>query len=233
MTRPRIIRNEIYHVLNRGVDKRAIFSDDNDRLRFIHNLFEFNDTAPAPNLAYHLGKKQSKEVGLPKIERRRRELLVEILAFCMMKNHYHLLVRPKADNFLTLFMRKLGTGYTNYFNQKYKRSGALFQGKYKVVHINNDRHFIHLPYYIHFNPLDGFAPSWREKEIKDHKKAMEFLENYRWSSFPDYIGRKNFPSITQREFLLKFFGGPEEYKRKTTEWLKAIDFEAIHDVALE
>lgn len=223
--------HEIYHIYNRGVEKRAIFMSDDDRFRFIHDLFEFNDENPALNLAYHV--KQSKEVGLPKIEREPRELLVNLMAFCMMPNHFHLIAEQKTENGITEFMRKIGTGYTNYFNQKYKRVGPLFQGKYKMIRLANEAHFIHLPYYIHFNPLDLIAPEWRGRELKNYKKALGFLETYRWSSHLDYCGKKNFPSVTQREFLLKFFEGPKQYQTNANDWLKELDLEEIKDIALE
>lgn len=101
-----------------------------------------------------------------------------------MPNHYHLLLRPKFDDSLTKFMKKLNIGYAKYFNEKYKRSGALFEGRYKSVLVVDKSHFIHLPYYIHLNPLDLKFPEWRNREIKNYKEAMKFLENYRWSSFP-------------------------------------------------
>jgi len=223
----------IYHIYNRGVESRKIFMDDEDRLRFIHDLFEFNNENPTINLAYFIGQKQSKEVGLPKIERKPRKLLVEILVFCLMPNHFHLMVRQRKENGVTEFMRKLGTGYTNFFNKKYSRVGPLLQGKYKIVHVNQESHFIHLPYYIHLNPLDINFLEWREKEIKNFDKAIEFLENYRWSSFQDYTGIKNFPSVTQRDFLLKFFNGAIQYKKDTFKWLKNIDLEEIKPLTLE
>ena len=222
MRRAPIANGEVYHIYNRGVEKRKIFLDIEDHLRFVHDLFEFNDIRPAPNLTYYF-KSQSKEVGLPKIEREPRKLLVEILVFCLMPNHFHLMVRQKVDKGITLFMRKLGTGYTNYFNQKYKRVGPLFQGRYKIVHLHREEHFLYLPYYIHFNPLELIIPEWKDKKVKDIKKAIKFLESYRWSSFLDYIGRKNFPSITQREFLLKLYGGTKNYKRDAINWLKEIN----------
>lgn len=232
MRKVRIVTGEIYHIYNRGVEKRKIFLEDEDYLRFIHDLFEFNDENPAKNFHYYF-KFKFKEVPLPKIEREPRKLLVEILAFCLMPNHFHLMVRQKVENGITQFMRKLGTGYTNYFNQKYERVGPLFQGTFKIVHIKQDAHFLHLPYYIHLNPLDLKFPEWRNKEIKNYKEAMKFLENYRWSSFLDYIGKKNFPSVTQREFLSEFFEGPEEYKKDTLKWLKEMDLEEIKDLVLE
>ncbi len=225
---------QIYHVYNRGVEKRVVFQDDTDYLRFLHDLFEFNDTSPAMNLAYHLRPQgQSKEVGLPKVEREPRKLLVEMMAFCLMPNHFHLMVRQKQENGITLFMRKLGSGYTNYFNQKYKRVGSLFQGKYKAECVKNDRHFLHLPYYIHANPLDLVMPEWKEKEMKNHKQAIRFLETYRWSSFLDYVGVRNFPSVTQREFLLELAGGTQQYKHNLAHWLKEIELEDIRPLLIE
>ncbi len=233
MFREKIATNEIYHIYNRGVEKRNIFLDDDDYYRFIHDLFEFNDTAPAIDLYYFLNKKQIREVGLPKIERAPRKIIVELMAFCLMPNHFHLIVRQKKENGITEFMRKIGTGYTNYFNKKYRRVGSLFQGKYKFVRLASESHFIHIPYYIHLNPLDLNFFEWRKRELKDHKSAIKFLDNYRWSSHMDYAGIKNFPSVTQREFLLEFFGGPEKYKQSILEWLKNLDIEDSKEFLLE
>lgn len=236
MKKPVFVNGGVYHIYNRGVEERKIFLDDKDYFRFVHNLFEFNDEAPAMNLYYKLPQIQSYEVQLRKIrkiEREPRKLLVEIMAFCLMPNHYHIFVRQKVDNGIVRFMQKLGTGYTNYFNKKYKRVGGLLQGRFKAILIKGESHFIHLPYYIHLNPLDIKFPEWREREIKNYKEAMEFLENYRWSSFPDYIGKKNFPSVTQRESLSDFFGGPEQYKKDMIKWLKEMDLENVMDIILE
>lgn len=74
---------------------------------------------------------------------------------------------------------------------------------------------------------------WRKRELKDHKNAIKFLENYRWSSHLDYVGIKNFPSVTQREFLLEYFGGPEKYKQSISEWLKNLDIENFREVAID
>ena len=130
-------------------------------------------------------------------------------------------------------MRKLNIGYAKYFNNKYERKGALFEGRYKSILITDQSHFIHLPYYIHLNSLDLKFPGWRNKEIKNYKEAMKYLENYRWSSFQDYIGKKNFPSVTQREFLSEFFEGSPNYKKDTLKWIKEMDWEEIKQTTLE
>ena len=99
--------------------------------------------------------------------------------------------------------------------------------------MNEESHFIRLPYYTHLNPLDLATPEWREKEVENYPEATKFLENYRWSSYLDYIGKKNFPSVTRQEFLSEFFGGPKRYKKDTERWLKESNFEGIGPVLLE
>ncbi|MBI5306012.1 transposase [Candidatus Wolfebacteria bacterium] len=226
---------ELIHVLNRGVDKRKIFLNEKDYFRFIHDLFEFNDQEPA-DISSYLFRKQYSVVGRPNIrerERKPRKLLVNLLAFCLMPNHYHLFLTPKIKNGTALFMKKLNAGYSRYFNEKYKRKGTLFEGKYKRIIIKDEAHFIHLPYYIHYNPLDLIMPEWRQRKLENYKKATEFLEKYRWSSHLDYLGKNNFPSVTQREFLLGFFKGHDGYKNNMKEWLKELDIWEIKKTILE
>lgn len=225
----------LYHVLNRGVDKRKIFLNDKDYLRGIHDLFEFNDIAPVNNLTYFF-RKNSKDVGHPYIkrrERKKRKLLVKIHAFCFMTNHYHLILSELVENGIPLFMKKFNGGYAKYFNENYGRKGALFEGRYKKIIIKDEAHFIHLPYYIHLNPLDLITPEWRERKLSNFTKAMKFINSYRWSSHLDYAGKKNFPSVTQREFLLDFFESHKQYKRNIAEWLKNLSLDNVHDLVLE
>ncbi len=212
--KPRFIEGQIYHVYNRGVEKRVVFTQAEDYFRMIHDLFELNDLDAAINLLYFFNPK-SMEVEPQYIhtERKPRKILVKILAFVLMPNHYHLLLEQVRPNGIVKFMQKLGTAYTMYFNQKYERVGSLFQGRFKAVHVSRDDHFIHLPFYIHANPLDLIYGGSTSID------SMEYLKKYRWSSFPDYIGIKNFPSVTSREFLLEFFGGEKEYRKATEQWL--------------
>ncbi len=222
----------LYHLLNRGVDKRQIFMDQRDYFRFIHNLFEFNDVAPAEHNFHRAA--QLRDIGRLSIGRQhKRTLLVQIHCFCLMPNHYHFLVSPLVENGIPLFMKKINMGYAKYFNERYKRSGALFQGKYKSIPIKGDPHFSWIPYYIHFNPLDVTMPEWRERGIKNPKKAEAYLKTYRWSSHLDYLGKKNFPSLTQRNFYLKFFDGEKGYRESMSNMLHNFSVQTGESVMLE
>ncbi|MFA5459800.1 MAG: transposase [Candidatus Paceibacterota bacterium] len=214
MKRPPFINSHIYHIYNRGVEKRKVFLDDQDRFRFVHDLYEFNDEDPVININYRFQRKQSKYMGvqLPYI-RKERKLLVDILVWCLMPNHFHLIIRQRIEDGIVLFMQKLGSGYTNYFNLKYKRVGPLFQGKFKAILIENDNYLKHLSRYIHLNPLELTEPNWKTKGIKNLPKSSGFLEKYRWSSYLDYIGKKNFPSVIQQDFINEYFNSAKEYKK--------------------
>jgi len=215
MKKPNFISGNIYHIYNRGVEKRDIFMEDLDYFRFIHDLFVFNNI----------------DAVLPmEIQPPKRKLMVEILAFALMPNHFHLLIRQKEKEGIVKFMQKLGTGYTMYFNQKYERVGSLFQGRFKAVAVLKEKHLLYLPFYTHLNCLDLIEPDWRNGKIENFKKAIKFLESYRWSSYLDYIGKKNFPSVTQKQFLLKCFGGEKEYKKSTVEWLKEMNQEKLKEI---
>ena len=193
---------DFYHIYNRGVEKRETFVNDGDYLRFINDLYVFNDKRPALN---YIQKDRHVEDLFP------RKPLVRIHAYCLMPNHYHLLLSPAVENGIPLFIKKLAMGYAKYFNEKYSRSGSLWQGKYKKKLIERDAHFLYIPYYIHLNPLDLFMKKWREGGITNHKKAIEALNNYRWSSHLDYIGTKNFPSILFQEEIASILGSRRKY----------------------
>jgi len=239
MKKPAFVNNEVYHVYNRGVEKRLIFGDDKDRFRFIHDLYEFNDLLPILPSNVRLGLRNPAlclGVELPNIERKnKRELLVEILAFCLMPNHYHLLLRQIRDGGIIKFMQKLGTGYTNYFNLKNERVGPLFQGRFKAILVEKEEYFRHLYNYIHVNPLDLVVPEWRENKLNDHKKALEFLGSYRWSSYLDYKGEKNFPSVISKKLGTEILGNEQTYNKDLNEWLSDIQKfgEEIAQLSLE
>lgn len=220
--RPPIITGEIYHIVIRAVEEAKLFRDARDYFRMVHDLFEFND-GKAVSSYYRQEPKLTRTV-LVSLEKRHgnRDCLVEILAFCLMPNHVHLLVRQIKDGGISKFMRKIGAGYGGYYNKKYKRSGHLFQGKYRIVHVKDGKQFITVFVYIHTNPVAILVPNWKERGIKgvELQKVIKFLEDYRWSSYSDYLGKKNFPSVTIREFTLEAVGGIKEGRRFVNDWLQ-------------
>ena len=228
----RYIRSmEVYHVLNRGVDKRQIFMDKQDYLRFIHDLYEFNNQERVES-TYHKFHNYSTDNNIDlKPDKEPRKLLVDILAFCLMPNHYHLLLSPRGEGSIPQFMHKVNMGYSKYFNQKHERVGTLFQGPYKHISVTNEIHFLHLPFYVHFNPLDLSYPEWRENKISNPKKALEFLKSYRWSSHLDYLGIKNFPSVLNMKPLMEIFGNNKDYQKLVENYLK--DIQVDQEIILE
>jgi putative transposase len=230
MDRLTFANHEIYHIYNRGVEKRTTFLDSKDYFRFIHNLYEFNDH----NSAFNSGRRflVVRNENLLKVFKKPRKQLVEILCFVAMPNHYHLLLRQVEDEGITEFMRKIGTGYTNYFNLKYQRVGPLFQGKFKAVHVKKEAHLQYLPHYIHLNPLDLFMPKWREQKVSNTPKALEFLGKYRWSSYLDYINKPNFPVIIKKELLIEG-RSKDYYQKEIRNWLRAMELESLRDIIIE
>ena len=217
-----------YHVLNRGVDKRNIFLDGRDRARFVHDLYEFNDTKAANNTLHRSQHNdlRSRYVEIP------REKIVDIHGWCLMNNHYHLLLSERVDGGIVKFIRRLNIGYAKYFNERYKRTGTLFQGRTKKILIKSDGHFLHILHYIHLNPLDYLpqATSWREHKLSNATNAFAHLEKYRWSSFLDYVGNPNFPSIITPNFFADFFGN---YRKEILHYLHDIEISNIKNFLLE
>jgi REP element-mobilizing transposase RayT len=112
--------------------------------------------------------------------------LVHILSYSLMPNHFHLVVRQKEANGVAIFMKKLATAYSMYFNTKYKHSGTLFQGRFKSSHVNTEEYFRYIFAYVHLNPLDVFQPGWKVEGINNTEHVKKFLAGYAYSSFLDY-----------------------------------------------
>lgn len=183
---------DFYHVYNRGVDKRATFIDEKNKQRFLKSLklSRFNKDG---------------------------DELVEIHAYCLMDNHYHLLVRQVCDKGISDFMHAVGTGYTNYFNLSYDRSGCLFEGPYKARSVDSDAYLWHLFRYIHLNPLDKFDKRWRVSGVKNIAKALDFVNEYRWSSLSTSFIKKQ--TFTKNNMLQSEFGNFFDYKGFLTDWI--------------
>jgi putative transposase len=223
--RPILANNEIYHVVSRGVDGRDIFNGDPDYYRAIHDLFEFNDTKPVGweyrSSHLEIRSRGFHEIGSREIknERMPRDLVVDILAFCLMPNHIHLLLRQVKDGGISFFMRKFGIGYAGYFNRKHERSGYLFQGRFRATHIKTDGQLKTVFVYIHTNPAALVTENWKEGGIQNPEEVIKFIENYKWSSYPDYLGQQNFPSVTQRD-LFNSIMPKEEWQKYVNEWVE-------------
>ncbi|MEK7572424.1 MAG: transposase [Patescibacteria group bacterium] len=180
------VTGEYYHIYNRGIDKRIIFKSDKDYERFMMLLYLANS-----NESFRLDeilnrqKKRLKEVMVLE----KGEPLISIGAWCLMSNHFHLLVKQEVDGGITKFMRKLGVGYSMFFNIKYERAGALFGGLFKSKLIGvDDNYMIQLFGYIHINPLEIKFPDWKDKINKSSSNMKKFLESYQYSSYLDYVG---------------------------------------------
>lgn len=215
MRKIKFVKGYFYHIFNRGVEKRQIFMGKQDYYRFIHDLYEFNDANAVINLSYRYGEYR----GSTSIIQRTKKILIKIICFCLMPNHFHLILRQVRENGISKFMQKLGTGYTMYFNQKYKRTGTLFGGRFKSVFIETDEQLLHLSRYIHINPLTLIQPHWEETGISNWTSANKFLEDYKWSSYLDYIGKHNFPSLVNRKPILEHFNNENAYMKFVNEYV--------------
>ncbi len=199
------VTGEYYHIYNRGIDKRVIFKTKRDYERFIMllHLANSNNSFRLDDLLNKQSKTFSEILVLD-----RNESLISIGAWCLMTNHFHLLIRQEVAGGITKFMRKLGVGYSMFFNIKYQRKGALFGGLFKSKLIAVDDNYLRQLFgYIHINPLEIEFPEWEDQINKSTVAMKKFLKSYRYSSYPDYVGEdrvekniiktENFPDYFQ------------------------------------
>lgn len=190
-----IVTDHIYHIFNRGVNKADIFFRDEDYSRFlkvaIHyktSSVKFSDILPDTVS----GEAGSGEAGVGESAR------VKILAYCLMPNHFHLLIKQLADNGISSYMRHLANSYSHYVNIKYERVRPLFQGRYKNVLIETDEQLVHLSRYIHLNPLVS--------------NLVTQLKNFKWSSYLDYIHDLK-TDFCDTDLVLAYFKSRQDYER--------------------
>ena len=205
---------EFFHLYNRGTEKRNIFLDSADYERFSALLYMANSAQP-------IDLKQQGRTLFEVQDIDRGETLVNICGYVLMPNHFHLLVEQTTEGGISIFMRKLGTAYTMYFNAKNERSGALFQGKFKAKHIDEDIYLQHLLSYIHLNPVKLIEPDWRESGIADRAVAEKYLSSYRHSSFIDYmeVVRPENCILNKSVFPTELVQ-PSDFKETVTSWLQ-------------
>jgi putative transposase len=180
-----LVEGETYHVYNRGANKQRIFTNTSDYARFSLLLHLANSRTPV-HLANLLQRYQGRSFIEIYENEKVSDRLVDILAYSLMPNHFHLIIRQKEKDGIAIFMKKLATGYSMYFNAKYEHSGTLFQGRFKSRHIDSEEYFRYIFAYVHLNPLDIFQADWKSDGIKDKRGARKFLKSYAYGSFPDY-----------------------------------------------
>jgi putative transposase len=163
---------EHYHILNRGVDKREVFMDDRDYHRFLISVMLLNDEKDGLLEVWRNLQKCNSEISF--LEFRRRNLqkpLVEIIAYCFNPNHYHFILKQLEDRGIEKFMHRLGTAYTMFFNKKYKRSGALFQGRFKSIYIDSNDYLLYLSAYVNKNHfIHGYGNGdWKYSSLAEYR----------------------------------------------------------------
>jgi len=167
---------EWYHCYNRGVEKRITFEDTRDYHRFLELLYLANDEMP-------LRREDVGELALGDVLLTPRgKRLVAIGAFCLMPNHFHLVLKEIVEGGITSFMRKMGTAYTLYFNARHGRGGNLFLKPFKSRHVSDDRYFQHLINYVHCNPAALYEPEWKRRHVVDPQFLGDRIVAYPYSS---------------------------------------------------
>lgn len=174
--------DEWYHCYNRGIEKRITFEDTRDYRRFLEILYLANDTAPLRR--DDIGNYKFEEIlNIP-----RGKKLVSIGAFCLMPNHFHLVLKEVSEGGITSFMRKIGTAYTSYFNARHERVGNLFLKPFRSRHVSSDRYFQHLINYVHCNPAALYEPAWKTRHVVDPQFLGERIAAYPYSSLSAHAG---------------------------------------------
>lgn len=206
------VSREFYHVYNRGNSKQKIFHDKKDYLRFISLFYACNSKNNFR--IYALNKEESP------YDFERGILLVNIGAYCLMPNHFHILIAQTEKGDISKFMQKLTTAYVMYYNKKYNRTGGLFEGKFKAEHADRDSYLKYLFSYIHLNPVQLIDKGWKEKGVHSKKEALSYLDSYKYSSYLDYLGENRIQNkILNQEAFPNYFMTKQMFSEEIFEWL--------------
>jgi putative transposase len=204
--------NEYYHLYNRGNSKQKIFHDKEDHFRFISLMYACNSENNFRALS--LGRKETP------YDFYRGDSIVAIGAYCLMSNHFHILITEIKDGGISKFMQKLSTACSMYYNKKYNRTGGLFEGKFKSQHVNSDRYLKYLFSYIHLNPIKNIDLKWKEKGIKNKSDALVYLNNYEYSSYIDYCNKQRIQNmILDIKKFPKYFLNNKIFQKEIFDWL--------------
>ncbi len=204
---------EYYHIYNRGNSKQKIFNDKADYFHFSALLYVCNQKENF--------KADNFQKGQSLYDIDKQSNLVNIGAYCLMPNHFHLLLTQEdEDNNISKFMQKLLTAYVMYYNKKYKRTGGLFEGKFKSQHADLDRYLKYLFSYIHLNPIKLIQKDWKESGIKNTKKAVNYLSEYSYSSYLDYIGIQRVQNkILSVKSFPGYFPNENSFLKEIFDWI--------------
>ncbi len=209
--------DEFYHIFNHGNGDRLIFLDGDDKQRFVKLLYLMNSTNPI--ILEDIPSNQEFFFD-------RGETIVDIGAYVLMDNHYHLLLKEKTENGISKFLQKLVTAYTMYFNIKYQKRGTLFEGRFKARHLGMDEYLRHMFAYIHLNPVKMIEPKWKKDGLVNLPAVDNFLQNYKFSSYLDYLEQPRLQNkILNREAFPNYFAGAKEIKIEMMEWLDFDNFD--------
>jgi putative transposase len=202
------VPGEFYHLYNRGTEKRIIFKDSKDYQHFLFLMYVCNTT---------------KSIELRNIGKNfdRGETIVDIGAYCLMPNHFHILIREKIEGGISKYMLKLLTAYSMYFNKKHKRTGKLYENKFKSIHANTDRYLKYLYSYIHLNPAKLIDKNWRKNKNRNIVNLLKHIFLYSYSSLKEYANSE-FKLINPMPFPA-YFKKPDDHKKKLFEWLNFDD----------
>jgi len=203
------VPEECYHIYNRGNSKQIIYKTPEDHRRFMRLLYVANSDQPFK--IEYIDRSESLERGEP---------LVSIGAYCLMPNHFHILLTPCVEGGVSKLMQKISTAYSMYFNKRHERTGALFEGKFKAQHVDSDEYLKYLYAYIHLNPVKLIDPKWKEGGIKDAAKSYDFAASFAYSSLPDYLGvvRPENAIINNKPFP-EYFLSAGKVHEELFEWL--------------
>lgn len=203
---------EYYHIYNRGVDKREVFLDIQDYNRFLIAMHLLNDERDGLMIGWRDYKKGNPEAQLSeflKLSFKERKPLVSFVAYCLNPNHYHFILEQVADRGIERFMHKIGTSFTKYFNTKNKRSGALFQGRFKSACIDSNDHLLYLSAYVNKNNfIHGYSSddSWQYSSLHDYyglRNGMLCNKDVIVRQFSDYAAYKEFVNVNALHFKEK------------------------------
>ncbi len=197
LRREPIAPGEYYHIYNRGVAKQTIFHDSKDYYRFLFLILYFQ----SPIVFKQLGRYVKQFVQSPALDIKEevvKSRSVSLMAFCIMPNHFHLILKETDEKGIANYMQRVLTAYSKYYNKKYNKSGHVFQGPYQAVHVVQDRQLLHLSAYIHLNPRE--LKGWNGKEI-----------NYQWSSYQDCVKNNRWGELLLANEILGEFKTSAKY----------------------